>query len=143
MRDTFLAEIEPARKRFQEELEKDPFRIPKEMSEDEIIDLEVIPTKDDALIDFMFAFKNKRTITERRRELQKAMLLESMIRFFFIYAETEYGTDYQADITSIALFVDNLEPSDIQTIIRIEDCYSMIEEQFLWNASNFIKQSLL
>ena len=139
IQDNFLAAVEPARERFRKELEKDPFRIPKEMSEDEIIDLSVTPTLDDALVDFAFAFKNKRTVTERRRELQKAMLLESMIRFFTIYAETEYGTDYQADITAIALFVDELEPADINHITKSEHCYTEIEEKYLTYANNFVK----
>ena len=97
-KEEFLRAIEPAREKFRKNLIKDDFRIPKELSETELISLE---KQYDALEDLGQAIQNKRTYSERQTELRKAMYLESMIRFFEQYALCELGSNYIADISKL------------------------------------------
>ncbi len=137
-RNNFLKSIDRARERFKEKLLDDPFRIPKELSEDEVIDLD---KQYDVWEDFADAWNNKRTKTERQNELRKAMYTEGMIRFFENYAKCELGSRYIADIKNISLYVFGLEDNEIQYIKTFDDVYLDLENKIIkgFNVKKFVK----
>lgn len=134
----FIESIEPARERFKKELLKDPFRIPKSLSEKEIISLN---KQYDPLKDFGRALNNEKTYTECQVELRKAMYIEGMIRFFEMYARCEIGSRYVADVKNISLYVWRLEDSDVKYIKSFDDVYADLEEKLIngFNVDRFIK----
>lgn len=121
-------DIESAKKRFEMQLLQDPFRIPKELSEKEAVDLnkEYSPYED-----FGRAFNNQKTRTECKTELRKAMYIEGMVRFFELYAKSEMGSRYVADIKNISLYVHKLADSEVSHIKSFEDVYVDLEEKIL------------
>lgn len=124
----FFNRIEPAREKFRRNLLKDPFRIPKELSIKETINLDV---QYDPMKDLLSAFNNQKTYTERQIELRKAMYIEGMIRFFETYAKNELGTGFVSDIKNIALYVDSLENNEVEFIKTFNDVYSDLEEKIV------------
>ena len=61
--------------------------------------------KSDTLTELGRAFNNRQTISEMQNNLRFAMFLEAMIKFVEIYAQTEIGNDYYADISKVAKYV--------------------------------------
>ena len=137
----FFKALESARARFKKELEADPFRIPKTLPKEAVIDLNETY---DPMMDFCLAFGNKRTNTERQGELRKAMYIEGMVRFFENFAQCELGSSYVANIKNIALFVGGLENSELSHIKNFEDVYSDLEQKILdgFNVEFFVKFDL-
>ena len=76
---------------------------------------------------------------ELKTNLRKAIFLECMIRFVEIYAQTELGSDYCADISKIAEYVEN----NIYNLsfISIENAYKIIEDKIIdgFNVKSFCK----
>lgn len=134
----FMNSVESARNNFRRKLNEDPFRIPKELSDDENVDLE---TYYDPILDLVCAFRSHKTKTGRQTEIRRAMYIEGMIRFFEIYAQCEVGNGYIADIKNIALYVNELESSEIRFIKSYEDVYGDLEEKIIngFNVKKFIK----
>lgn len=127
-RKKFLQRVDDGREKFNESLSKDPFRIPKTLSEEDKVDLS---KKYDWLDDLGCAWNNKRTKTERQSELRKAMYIEGMIRFFEIYAKCEIGNKYISDIKNIALFIDKMESDEINYIESFDELYRDLEEKII------------
>lgn len=65
--------------------------------------------KPDALKELGRAFNNKQSISKMQENLRFAMFLEAMIKFVEVYAQTEVGNDYYADISKISRYVSNSE----------------------------------
>lgn len=116
-RTRFMNSVESARNKFRRKLNEDPFRIPKELSDDENVELE---THYDPILDLACAFKNYKTKSGRQTEIRRAMYIEGMIRFFDMYAKCEIGNSFIADIKNIALYVDNLDRYEIEFIKTFE-----------------------
>lgn len=134
----FINSLESARNNFRRKLNEDPFRIPKELSDKEKVDLD---TCYDPILDLACAFNNLKTKSTRQTEIRRAMYIEGMIRFFEIYAQCEVGNGYIADIKNIALYVDELDSSEIKFIKSYEDVYDDLEEKIIngFNVKKFIK----
>lgn len=134
----FLDAVEPAREKFKKALLKDSFRVPKSLTDKEIVALD---KKYDPIEDLGRAWNNERTFTERQTEIRKAMYIEGMIRFFEMYAKCELGTRYIADIKNIALYVDGLESSEINFVKSFEDVYADLEDKIVsgFNVKKFVK----
>lgn len=139
-RKQFENSIPEARKRFQKKLEEDPFRLPRNLSEKESVDLN---TQYDALLDFACVCRNERSKSEMQYDIRKAMCVEGMIRFFEMYAKCELGSDYIADVKNISLWVDDYDrKSDINAITSYEDMYCILECMILEDSiqvMNFVK----
>lgn len=134
----FIDRIESARKRFQEKVSRDPFRIPLELEDVDIVDLNKTYG---ALENMACASNNKRTPLERQYEIRRAMFTEGMIRFFEIYAKNEMGSRYIADIKNIALFIRRLKDSDLVFIKNFNDVYAVLEKKIIggFNVAKFVK----
>ena len=117
-RGRFIDEIPTARKRYTSQLYKDAFCIPKTLSDAETVDLS---EETDLLMDFALALGNKRTKSERKKELRKAMYMEGMIRFFEIFARSEIGNNYVADIKKIAMYVNKKLEWD-ESLNKMDQC---------------------
>lgn len=140
-RERFLESVDYARKKFIKNLTKDDFRLPKNLSEQENISL---TETYDSLSDLMLVFSNKRGKIERQDELRKAMLIEGMIRFFEIYAKTELGSNFVANIKEISIYVDSIKIEDTQLFKNIksfEDIYEILENMILndFDIKKFVK----
>ena len=132
--------IPNAKRRFKKYLEKDPFIVPKNLKESEIIDL---GKEYDIWDDLGAAFNNLQTSTERKKNLRKAMCTEGMICFFELYAKNEIGSSYEADIKNISEWLD--EQMDwynaFNNIITIEDVYKDLENYIIdgLDVTKFVK----
>lgn len=114
--------------KYNENYFQDTFIIPKELSNKDIVSLSDANGHDKHLRlfeDLGCSCQGNRTVTERIVELRKAMLIEGAIRFLKIFAETEYGTDYEPDIAQVALWVENQE--DLSFIEGYDDIYTYLE----------------
>lgn len=82
--------------------------IPLEISETDKIDLTFNNPDNpvDWMLDFARAFGNKQTQSEMFENLQRAVVFKEMISFAEIYAQTELGSNYIADIATISEWVD-------------------------------------
>jgi hypothetical protein len=83
--------------------------IPPIIPEEDKLDLQKIYSEnkfDNACKDFARAFGNKLPFSTMAENYQKAVLLECMIKFVEIYAQTELGSDYFANISKIARWID-------------------------------------
>lgn len=68
-----------------------------------------------------------------RLNLQKGLFLECMIKFIEIYAQTELGSDYIADISKIAKWVENYS-GRVTNVFKFqsrEEIYEYLENQML------------
>lgn len=63
--------------------------------------------KTDWVADFGRVFSNKKGKGEMKTNLRFAIFLETMIKFVEIYAQTELGSDFIADISNIAKYVND------------------------------------
>ena len=63
-----------------------------------------------------------------RKNLKIAILIECMIRFVEIYAQTEIGADYRASISKIAKFIYKHPYSELLKFDSYEDAYKNIED---------------
>lgn len=61
--------------------------------------------KPDIIKELGRAFNNIQSISRMQENLRFAVLLEAMIKFVEIYAQTEIGNDYYADISKVAKYV--------------------------------------
>lgn len=108
-----------------------------------------IAEEDDPLSDLGRAFGNKIPKTEMRRNLRFAIFLEAMIKFVEIYAQTELGTDFIADISNIARYIDNYlkdERSELFKFKKESEIYDYLENITIENAdflTQFIKRKEL
>lgn len=140
-RNKILRDVEYARERFNRNIEKleDIYMIPEKMNNEDMINLE----KDiDIWEDFGRAYRNKRTITERKKEIRMAMYLEGMYRFFECYAKMEIGNEFVPNVKEIVLYIDNLQENKLNTIMNIEDVYTDIENLILsgYDIQRFVKK---
>ena len=132
--------IPDAKRRFKKYLDKDPFIIPKNLKESEIIDL---GKEYDIWDDLGAAFNNLQTSTDRKKNLRKAMCTEGMIRFFELYSKNEIGSSYVADIKNISSWLD--EQIDwycaFEHIVTIEDVYQNLENYIIdgLDVTKFVK----
>jgi len=137
-KEKFLKAVEAARQRFQDNFLKDPFGIPKELSDTEIIELN---KEYDTWDDLGCALNNKKTKSERQIELRKAIYTEGMIRFFEQYAKCEIGSNYITDITKIALYINQMNESELNNIKAFEDVYIDLENKIIsgFNVRKYLK----
>lgn len=133
----FNQKLEAAREKYKKSLERDDFAIPRTLSENEFVDISVI-AEDEPWKDFGCAFRNERTVSDRKKEIRKAMFIESMIRFFTMYAKSEIGSDFAADIQKISIWVDRqfTDPVTFNWITSYDDIYLYLEEQLISNTLN-------
>ena len=112
-----------------------PVRIPNYLDIDLTCD-------DDVITDFARIFKDKKPLSEMRTNLRTAMFIEAMIRFIDIYAQTEIGSDYVADISKIANYVWRKDNRNFN-FKCIEECYDIIENMIIdgFDVKKFIKHN--
>lgn len=136
----FFKGVEDARNRYRKELEKDPFRIPISLLEEEMVDLS---QQYDPVTDLALAFGGKRGKSDRQNETRRAMYIEGMIRFFELYAKCEVGSNYVADIRNIALYIDEIPDYDLLKVKSFEEVYEDLEKKILTGIEvmRFIKYS--
>ena len=97
--------------------------------------------KTDWVEDFCRVFGNKKGKNEMKTNLRFAIFLETMIKFVEIYAQTEIGSDYIADISSIAKYVSNY--STKLDFASRDEFYKYLENNILDNSTfinKFIKR---
>lgn len=97
----------------------------------------ILSNKTDMYEDFIRVFNSKKSKSEMQYNLRFAIFLEAMIKFVEIYAQTEIGTDYYADITNIAKYIINNK--EIFNFNSKEDIYVYLETGIINNTIN-IKQ---
>ena len=118
-------DIERARKKLKTKIDNlDNSTIPISISESEYVSLDYI-NNDGVLTDLLRVFNYKKTKTELLHQLRQAILLECFIKFMDIYAETEIGNNYYANITNITKYVYKNYVNLRFTSIR--QAYEMIE----------------
>ena len=88
---------------------------------------------DDVYEELGRAFKNKKPKSEMKKNLRFAIFLSAMIKFIEVYAQTEMGNDYIADIAKIASFVDSRSHQDLFKFTSEEELYKMLEEYAVEN----------
>ena len=133
----FLRNVEQAAKNYIRKINNlDNSNIPPYIPEEDSIDLAI---KTDTLEDLGRVFNNKMPKEELKTNLRKAIFLECMIKFVEIYAQTELGSDYCADISKIAEYVEN-NIYDL-SFISIENAYKIIEDKIIdgFNVKSFCK----
>ena len=89
------------------------------------------------LADFGDAFSNKRSKSERKKEIKRALYLEGFIEFINLYIQNEIGSNFCVDITKVVLFLEDKEldfTSKEELFIELEN---LILEGF--DFSSFIK----
>ena len=97
-------DIERAREKLKTKIDNlDNSTIPISISESEYVSLDYVNT--DVMSDLFRVFNYKKSKTELLYELRQAILLECFIKFMDIYAETEIGNNYYANITNITKYV--------------------------------------
>lgn len=137
----FISSIPYAKDRFKKYLSKDPFKIPKTISEKDRVQLDI---RYNPLDDLLCAFGNLKTKSERQTEIRKAMFVEGMIRFFEMYAQNEIGTDYVANIKEISLWVDDCDIEIINKVVCFEDVYAILENMIIdgLDINKFVKRRM-
>ena len=102
----------------------------------------LLSEKIDVLKDLGRLFGNKQSKTDMQLNLRRAIVLEVMIKFVEIYAQTELGNNYRADISKIAKYV----YSNKFSFTSKEEIYTQIENMIYENKLNinmFCKVELL
>lgn len=87
--------------------------------------------EDNPFSDFARVCNYKQSYTDIYRNLQEAMVLEAMIEFVEIYAKTELGSNYIADIAKIAEYVYKKRPSNKLNFATKDDIYKWLEDMIL------------
>ena len=77
------------------------------------------------------AFNSKQTYADMYRNLQEAVVLEAMIEFIEIYAKTELGSNYIADIAKIAETTYKMRRQKAMHFSSKEEVYAWLEERIL------------
>lgn len=95
--------------------------------------------KTDILKEFGRAYNNKKTKEDMKMNLRFAVLLECMIKFVEVYAQTEMGSDYIADISKIARFACDHSQKDFFTFTNKEEIYEKLEG-FMVEDEDFFKK---
>ena len=132
-----LNDIEYYSKKFKDKINNlDNSNIPPYIPEEDSIDLAI---KTDTLEDLGRVFNNKMPKEELKTNLRKSIFLECMIKFVEVYAQIELGSDYCADISKIAEYVEN-NIYDL-SFISIENAYKIIEDKIIdgFNVKSFCK----
>lgn len=121
----------------------DRYKISLKDIEDSNIPLEVSYSSEDErmdliLQDFALAFKNKRTKSERREEIKRALYLEGFIEFINLYIANEVGSNFKVDISKVVLYLDEIE-LDFKSK---EELFISLEEMIIdgFDFTQFIKR---
>lgn len=93
----------------------------------------------DIFKDFGRAYNNKKTKEDMKMNLRFAVLLECMIKFVEVYAQTEMGSDYNADISKIARFVCDYSKKNFFTFTSKEEIYERLEGFMIEDEDFFMK----
>ena len=96
--------------------------------------------KSDAMEELARAFGNKKGKEEMRNNLRFAVFLRYIIEFVEIYAQTEMGSDYEADISKIAQFISR-GGLNLHSLHTEADIINYLEEQTVAN-ENYIKKNI-
>lgn len=138
LRENFFGAIEPAREKYKKKLEKDNFRIPQFLPEDEQID---VSKEYEPLSDIGRIMGNKRGRIEMQQDIRRAMYTEGMIRFFGLYAECEMGSGFIANIANISQWLDKKENSFFDFIKSYDDVYNDLENKIIngFDVDQFVK----
>ena len=124
---TILNNIEHYSKKLKDKINTlDNSIIPPYIPDDDKIDL---ASNIDILEDMGRAFNNKLTKSDIQNNLREAIFLECMIKFVEIYAQSELGSNYYANIAKIAKWVEN-NISKINFKCK-DDAYKYIENQII------------
>ena len=83
------------------------------------------------MYDFGRIFNNKMSYSDIYQNLQECVLLEGMISFVEIYAKTELGSNFIADIAKIAEKVHRMRKNGKLNFKSAEEVYHWLEEQVL------------
>lgn len=102
-----------------------PIIIPKNIK----FDINDLDDSDTMLSDLGRVFNNKKTIQEMKSNLRKAIFLRCIIEFVEIYAQSEIGNDYVADIYRISKYVYTLH--DFPKFKSEQEIYEYIESLIL------------
>lgn len=139
LKENFLNSIAPAREKYRKKLEKDNYRIPQFLPEDEQID---VSTEYESLSDIGRIMNGKRGKIEMQQDIRRAMYTEGMIRFFGLYAECELGTGFVADITNISQWLDKQENAFFDFVKSYDDVYNDLENKIIngFDVNKFIKR---
>ena len=127
-----IAGMDKLKERWQKAFDKlDNSQIPKIFETFDLAGLRKELQEEDAVItDFGRVFRNKQPLWEIAENLQNAMLVKAMITFVEIYAQSELGSDYIADITAIARYVYEADGS-IKKMNCEEDIYAWLEQKII------------
>ena len=110
-----------------------PLRLPETMQG-------LLSVEADALKELGRAFRGLQTVSEMQKNLRFAIILECMIRFVELYAQTEMGTDYEASISRIARYVYDIscgKDTDILSFKSREELYKRFEDIAVENDAFF------
>ena len=112
--------------------------IPPYIPDEDHVELKDNRDRTDKIIsDLGRAFKNQLTFDEIRQNHINAIFLEAMIKFVELYAQTELGSNYVADISKIAEYVNN-NKFDFDSKDKV---YKYLEDQIYdgFNITKFCK----
>lgn len=134
-----IAGMDKLKERWRKAFEElDNCQIPKAF---EIFDLteirEELKGEDGFLHELGRAFGNKQSLSEIAENLQRAMFVKAMLTFVEIYAQSELGSDYIADITAIARYVYEAKDT-IPNMNCEEDVYAWFEQK-IFNGEDMSK----
>lgn len=119
---------------------EDIYGVPAMLNQEVVIDFD---KQYDPLSDLAFAFNNKRTISERKKELRYAIYFEGMIRFIKTYIDIEIGNDFIPDIKNIILYLNELfDDNNFDNIKNINDVYLQMEDLVMsgFDIKGFLKR---
>lgn len=97
----------------------------------ETMDLEELRRKiyDNPALDLGRVFNNKQAYSDIYRNLQEGMIVEAMIEFIEVYAKSEIGTDFIADISKVSEWVySKREGNEKLNFISKEEIYRYLED---------------
>lgn len=84
---------------------------------------------DDPFSDLARVFGGRQSLNQMITNLQEGLLVKAMIEFVEIYAQTEIGSDYTADIAKIAEFAFRNRRKRTKNFSDEEDVYTWLEEK--------------
>ena len=116
-----------------------PVKIP------ESLDVDIAHEEGDVMdfaTDLGRVFSDRKGFSEMRANLRNAMFIEAMVRFVDIYAQTEVGSDYIADVSKIAKYIWKNGARHFK-FKSSEECYEIIENMVLdgFDVGKFIKRN--
>lgn len=94
----------------------------------------------DLMNDLARVFGNKQGLRDMQQNLRQAIFLEAMIKFVEIFAQTEIGSDYYANISAIAKYVRH---EGTFTFTSKDEIYSQLERMIIDDedfAKKFVKR---